>query len=306
MKFFKIPLLSISLALLLANTACSQKVELIKKHRSPYAIIEQAQTSEWRDVNPEQLLYIELITGKVIVELAPDYAPLHVDNTKKLVRDGVFDNTSFYRVIDGFVAQGGPIADDDTAIQPPKHGSLTLKAEFTKSTEKPMSLTLLNAKDDYADEVGFYKGFAVGRTADKKINWLLHCYGAFAMGRANDINSGGTELYIVIGAAQRYLDRNTTVFGRVISGMAHIQALKRSQDLMGNNEVTKDNVILSIKVAADLPPKEQIPLQVMRTNSDSFKALIKSRKNRMNPWFVYQHDYIDACSVPIPVRINKK
>ena len=76
--------------------------------------------------------------------------------------------------------------------------------------------------------MGFYKGFAVGQSKDQKENWLIHCYGALGMGRANEIDSGGTELYVVIGHAQRYLDKNVTVFGRVIYGMEHLQALKRN------------------------------------------------------------------------------
>ena len=71
-------------------------------------------------------------------------------------------------------------------------------------------------------------GFAVARDADLGREWLLHCPGAMAMARDDDPDTGSTEFYIVLDA-QRYLDRNLTVFGRVLSGMEHIQALQTRQ-----------------------------------------------------------------------------
>ncbi len=271
-------------------------------NKTPYEIIAQAPDAHWRTLDLDNTLYITLNTGTVVVELAPTFAPNHVNNTKNLVREGVFDNTSFYRVIDGFVAQGGPA--DPEKITKPKTGKLTIKAEFTVASKKLFSFTPLNAFDGYADEVGYVNGFAVGRNKEHNQNWLLHCYGALAMGRGNAANSGGTELYIVIGTAQRYLDRNTTVFGRVIAGMEHIQALKRSTTLRGEVDVKKDNQIIKIQVASDLKPEQLLPLQTMKTNSDSFKALIQSRKNRNGEWFAHQYNYIDVCSVAVPVRLK--
>jgi peptidylprolyl isomerase len=272
--------------------------------KSPSEIIAQTSASDWRSIDNENTLYITLESGIVVVELAPRFAPKHVENTKALVREGVFDDTQFYRVIDGFVAQGGPQNPDKLAK--PKKGSLKVKSEFTLKTKQPLKITRLKALDGYANEVGFLDGFAMGRNKAKDENWLTHCYGAFAMGRANDVNSGGTELYIVIGNAQRYLDRNTTVFGRVVAGMQNIQALKRSTDINGAVDIKDQNKILKIQVASDLKPEQRQALQVMKTDSDSFKALIESRKNRMNPWFVYQHNYIDVCSVAVPVQLENK
>lgn len=287
---------------LTATTAFCKDENLINT-KTPYQIIADAPNKDWRDLDINNTLYITLDSGVVVVELAPQFAPMHVENTKNLVKEGVFNKTSFYRVIDGFVAQGGPA--DPEKIPQLKNGKLTIDAEFAVSPNKPFEFTPLNAFDGYAEEVGYVDGFPVGRSKDGRSNWLLHCYGALAMGRANEANSGGTELYIVIGTAQRYLDRNTTVFGKVISGMQHIQSLQRSSSLSGEVDVSKDNKIISIKVASDLKPVQRLDLQTMKTNSNSFKALIKSRKNRNGEWFLHQHDYIDVCSVAVPVRINK-
>ncbi len=273
--------------------------------KSPSEIIAHAKANEWRTVDINNTLYLQLDTGLVVVELAPRFAPKHVQNTKALVKEGVFDNSNFYRVIDGFVAQGGPLEKDDKKIKTPKIGQLTIAAEFTLKTPTPLAITTINQVDGYAAQTGFIDGFAIGRSHDKQENWLLHCYGAFGMGRANDPNTGGTELYIVIGNAQRYLDRNTTVFGRVLLGMEHIQALKRSQNIQGTVDLTGKNKIISIKLGSEVSKDVFIPLEALKTDSQSFKALIESRKNRRNKWFVYQHNYIDACSVPLPVRIKK-
>lgn len=286
---------------LIAN--CNEETSNPKPIKTPYQIIADAPDSDWRNLDLKNTLYITLESGTVVVELAPKFAPNHVENTKNLVREGVFNDTSFYRVIDGFVAQGGP--SNPEKLTKPKNGKLSINAEFTATTspKQPFLSTPLKGFDGYAEYVGYVDGFAVGKSKDK--NWLLHCYGAFAMGRANEANSGGTELYIVIGTAQRYLDRNTTVFGRVISGMQHVQALKRSTTLTGQVDVKKDNKIIKIQVASDLKTEQLLNLQTMKTASNSFKALIESRKNRNGEWFLYQHDYIDVCSVAVPVRIQK-
>jgi peptidylprolyl isomerase len=294
----------ILLLLMLATSVSAEEVVIKSELKTPYQIVDEAPTSDWRGLDISNTLYITLKTGVVIVELAPQFAPNHVENTKKLVKEGVFNNTSFYRVIDGFVAQGGP--SDPEKVTKPKNAKLTIDAELTITPEKALSFTPLDGFDGYAPEVGYVDGFPAGRSKDKKSNWLLHCYGAFAMGRGNSANSGGTELYVVIGTAQRYLDKNTTVFGRVITGMDHIQALHRSTTLQGEVNVKANNKILKIQVASNVSPDQRLPLQVLKTDSNSFKSLIKSRKNRKSEWFLHQHNYIDVCSVAVPVRLAPK
>lgn len=292
-------------AILVALTSsCAKEIKTVigEKNASPYAIIADAPDKDWRDIKSAQTLYITLDGGVVVVEMAPQFAPTHVENTKKLVREGVFDDTNFYRVIDNFVAQGGPSDPEKTAK--PKHGKLTIPAEFTVIPKQAFEFTPVKGFDGYAAETGYVNGFAAARSKDKSEYWLTHCYGTVAMGRANEADSGGTELYIVNGNAQRYLDKNTTVFGKVVAGMQHIQALIRSQGLNGEKDLKGQNKILSIKVGSDLKQEDILPLQSMRTNSQSFKALIESRKNRDGEWFLYQHNYIDVCSVVVPVRLK--
>lgn len=297
-----------SLVLLSACQTPNKTMESIPSNAevklTPDNVVAQSRADEWRLLEPENTLYLHLETGTVIIELMPKLAPLHVENTKALVRQGVFDDTHFYRVIDGFVAQGGPLFQSAAAMKPLDYGQYTVDSELSSTLELGDGYTAFDQQDGYADETGFLDSFAIGRDLSSGESWLLHCYGALGMGRGNEPDSGGTELYIVNGPAQRYLDRNVTVFGRVIDGMAYIQALQRGSNLSGAIDLTATNKIKSIQVAADLPADQISAIEVLDSDSNSFRQLLKSRENRTGDWFIHQHDYIDACGVPIPVRLK--
>ncbi len=293
-------------ALMLALMACQKP----NNHKTsiepltPAAVLAAASDDEWRQLDAENILYLTLDSGTVVIELMPELAPNHVANTKALVRQGVFDDTQFYRVIDGFVAQGGPLFESEDELPPLSSGAYSIAAEFTHSGDLPAAYVAFDDADGYADQTGYLHSFPIGRDLTSNESWLLHCYGALGMGRSNELDTGGTALYVVNGPAQRYLDRNTTVFGRVVDGMVHIQALKRGTDLAGPVDLTGHNGIKSIRVAADLPAAEILPIEVLDSSSASFAQLLKSRQNRSGEWFVHQHDYMDACGVPIPVRLQ--
>jgi peptidylprolyl isomerase len=266
--------------------------------RSPYQIVEQAAAAEWRAVAPENSLYIELANGTVVVELLAEIAPHQSANFKALVREGYYDGQTIYRVIDGFVAQGGGGGDGPE----PMKAERQLPGEFDFQGELPYSFTRVDIDDGFAAESGFMHGFALGRAGD--IQWLLHCPGAFALARDNDPASGGTEFYAVLGHAPRYLDRNDTVFGMVRHGMEHLQALIRGTEASGLLEPARRNPITRVRVGADLPVDERLKLQVMRTDSASFEELVRSRANRPEPWFVFTPGYVDVCGVRVPVRLQ--
>lgn len=259
--------------------------------RSPYKIVEDAAMSSWRDVQAENLLRIELDTGVAWVELAPQFAPKHVTNTKALASEGFYDGLSVYRFVEGFVAQGG----DATEKKPIKNAKKTLTSErFTKAK---LNFSELGFNDNFAHKSGFVDGFAAAQNTQGE-SWMVHCPGAFAMARNNPVDSGGTEFYVVLGHAPRYLDRNVTVFGRVISGMAAFQSLQREKD----DNKPSYNPIHSFKVATELSPEEQKNWQVMKTDSADFRELIRSRANRPEEWFVEQPGYVDVCGVSVPTR----
>ena len=128
----------------------------------PYEVVEQSPDSDWRPVAAGNMLVMTLsLNGDqrtVVFELQPDLAPGHVANTKALVKQGIFDNTQFYRVIDGFVAQGGPMFEEGSDLPALSEGQLTIPAEFTSALDLGEHYLAFDSEDGFADETGFYKG----------------------------------------------------------------------------------------------------------------------------------------------------
>ena len=116
-------------------------------------------------------------------------------------------------------------------------------------------------------------------------------------------SGGGPELYAVIGHAPRHLDRNVTVFGRVVEGIERLSTLPRGTKAMGFYATAGERVpIRRVRVAADAPPAERPALQVIRTDTETFTALVESRRNRRDEWFKAPAGHIELCNVPLPVR----
>ncbi len=108
--------------------------------------------------------------------------------------------------------------------------------------------------------------------------WLAHCYGMVGVGRDLDAESGsGAEMYVVIGHAPRHLDRNVALVGRVVKGVELLSGLPRGSAAMGfYTKSEKPLPIKSIRVAADVPAAERSNLEVIRTDTPTFTALIES------------------------------
>lgn len=262
-------------------------------------IIAQSSAADWRALDPQRTLYLELPAGRVVIELAPEFAPNHVANILALVREGYFDGLAVMRVQDNYVVQWGD-ADNQRAI---RTAQKTLKAEFDRPA-KGLPFTALPDADTYAAQTGFSNGFATARDSASGTAWLAHCYGAVGVGRDTDANSGGgTELYAVIGHSPRHLDRNVTLVGRVVKGIELFSVLPRGTGNLGFYEKSEQRVPLrSIRVAADVPEAERTPMEIFRTDTPAFTALVATRRTRTDEWFKYKVGRVELCNVPIPVR----
>jgi peptidylprolyl isomerase len=265
----------------------------------------------WRDVDPNNLVLINTRYGQVAVELTPQFAPRHVERLRALIRAHFYDGMSFYRVIDGFVAQGGIGEGTASTKDHPKEAAAlkkwpALKAEFERPIGSDVTFTPLGNADLFAPEVGHVDGFPVGRDPKTNTMWVLHCPGTFAFARDNDDDTATTEFYIVIGQAPRRLDRNLTAFGRVLEGMQYLQKLERGDpnvEIGVIQDVSKRDPIVRMQIAADLPAAERPHFQVMRTESAWF-AKEKARRKNPAPEF-YHHavpDVLDICGTPVPER----
>ena len=322
----------------------------------------------WNPLPVDRTVYLELEEGTVVIELNPDFAPKTVEHLKSLMAEQYYRGRSFYRVIDGFMAQAG--ADPDTPDDPDQP---ELKAEFeidwpikpagkvdvvAKARGKArvkaaveaegragiddgaddgvgrgvddgvddgagdgpdagdeakewteMSWTPVQENDLYAPFTGFVDGFAVGRDQQKNGKaWLLHCPGSVAMARGIEPDSGYAEFYIVIGQAPRYLDRNMTVFGRVVWGMDVVQRIKRGPPLEdGIIEGDLDRSwIKRMRLASTLDKKDQLNIWIADSNDKTFVKMLEQRRDRKNKFFHHPPPKVlDICQVPVPSRLEK-
>jgi peptidylprolyl isomerase len=268
-------------------------------------VLTTSKPDDWRQLDPENTIYLELSSGRVVIELAPDFAPQHVTNVRALVREHYFDGLAIIRCQDNYVVQwGDPNAEKPELKRKIQRAKATLPPEFDRAIDPRLPFTRLPDGDVYASEAGFSGGFPVARDPKTGKMWLVHCYGMVGAGRDTAPDSGGgTELYVVIGQSPRHLDRNVTLLGRVIQGMELLSALPRGPAPMGFYDKAEQRVpIKSIRVAADLPKDERTALEVMRTDRPAFQDIIESRRNRREEWFHAPAGHIEVCNVPIPVR----
>ena len=263
-------------------------------------VLAAAKATDWRPLDPENTLYVQLATGRVVIELAPQFAPLHVANILKLARQGYYDGLPIIRSQDNYVVQWG----DPDGKRSVGEARSRLPPEFTVPWTKAIPFTRLPDVDGYAPEVGFSNGFPAGRDPRAGQAWLAHCYAMVGVGRGNEVDSGsGAELYVVNGHAPRHLDRNIAVVGRVVQGMEFLSTLPRGSGPLGFYEKPEQYVpIRSVRVAADVPAAERARLEVIRTDTPTFAALVESRRNRHDEWYKVPAGHIELCNVPIVVR----
>jgi peptidylprolyl isomerase len=271
-----------------------------KPSRALAEILQASTPDQWRQPDPANTLYMDLASGRVVIELAPQFAPLHAVNIRALVREGYFDGLTIMRVQDNYVTQWGD-ADGTRAI---KAAARTLAPEFTRPTADDLKFTLVPDGDVYAPEVGFVNGFPAARDLKTRTAWLVHCYGMVGAGRDNDVDTGnGAELYAVNGSPTRHIDRNAALVGRVLQGMDLLSSLPRGTGALGMYEKPEQRVpIVRMRLAADLPASERIQLEVLKTDSSTFRVVIEQRRNRHDEWYKVPQGHVDVCNIPIPVR----
>lgn len=274
-------------------------------------IIAASRPSDWHALDPQNTLYMDLPGGRVVIELAPAFAPNHVKNIKALVAEKYFDGLDILRVQDNYVVQWGDPhadarADDKEKPRPVGNAQRTLKAEFTIPQSKDLTFTPLPGRDGYAPQTGFSGDFPAARDPKTHTAWMTHCYGTVGVGRDMDSDSGGgTELYAVIGGA-RWLDRNITVVGRVVQGMEILSSLPRGTGAMGFYEKPGERIaIKSVQLAADVPEAQRVNIEIMKTDTPTFARFVESRRNRRDEWYKVPANYIDVCGITLPVRTPK-
>ncbi|HTL14097.1 MAG TPA: peptidylprolyl isomerase [Thermomonas sp.] len=297
--------LTAALLVLLSTPLHAGDAEAPPRHLSAKQIVDAAPASAWRDLDPANTLYMELPAGRVVIELAPGFAPQHVANIKAMARGGFWDGLTIYRAQDNFVVQWGDADGEEPGkAKPFPAGTKThLPAEFTRASAGVRFDRLPDA-DGWAPEVGFADGFPAARDPKTGRTWIAHCYGVVGAGRNNAPDSSiGAELYAIIGQAPRALDHQLTVVGRVVKGMELLSVIPRGPEPMGFYEKPEQRApILSVKLASDVPEAQRTPLQLLRTDSRAFVESTEARRNRVDDFYTVPAGHIDLCNVPVPVR----
>ena len=270
-------------------------------------VLAQSTSADWRRPAPEDTLYLQLPGGRVMIELAKDFAPEHAANIRALAKEKYWDGLAIVRSQENYVVQWGDPAAEDKDARAFKDAKRKLPAEFARDA-KDLAFTKLADGDIYAPEVGWSSGFPSARDPKSGQAWLAHCYAAVGAGRGNEADSSnGAELYVVIGHSPRHLDRNITLVGRVLQGMEVLSVLPRGTGGLGFYETAAQRVpITSIRLASEIPEGERVVLEVFRTDTPAFERLVEARRNRREEWFLDPVGHVELCNVPIPVRVATK
>jgi len=248
----------------------------------------------WRQVDPENTLYIDTVHGRIVVEMYPEVAPRHVDRIKTLARAGFYDGLTFHRVIDDFMAQtGDPLGTGEGASSLP---DLQEEFMFRRGPDMPF----IEAAVQSRARLGFYKTLPIESQPDAAMQVTsdgrvaanaIHCQGVVSMARAQEINSANSQFFIMR-APNTALDKRYTIFGRVVWGMDAVM------DIAVGNPPPNPDRMLAVRVAADLPPSERAPIFVLRTDGPDFRGLIdETRRDRRADFSV--------CDVRIPARVPR-
>jgi peptidylprolyl isomerase len=287
--------------LLLVSTVTLLAAAPPTKPKIPSEIVAEAPASAWKDISPDDLLVMELKTGaRVVIQLAPQFAPVHVANIRALAKGGWWTGAAIYRVQDNYVVQWG----NNESTKPLPAGVVAKPpAEYHRAL-KGLAVRALGSPDAYAPSAGFAGGWPIGYDPKAGTANLAHCYGYVGVGRdlSPDTGTGG-ELYAVIGHAPRHLDRNIAVVGRVIEGIDRLSSMQRGTEALGFIKDESRHVpISSVRLASEIPAAERPAFQFMDTGNSTFAAYLKGRANRQDDFFIRPAGGVDLCNVNVPVR----
>lgn len=262
------------------------------------ATVPETKTS-WQPLPQDNLLYLDTDQGRIVILLAPQFAPEHVKRVKELVKNRFYDGVTFYRVIEGFVAQFG-VPEHEWGSR----AKLTpMKAEFSWPVRGADPYLLVQRPDLLAEETGFNQGFTVAREQNQE--WLVHCPGVVNMARANEPDTGVADIAIMMGQAPRHLDKNMSAFGKVIWGHYAVNRVRRGEAADGGviGSAAARTVIKQARLGSELASDKQVQLEMLSTNSSEFSQSLAERRSRSHVF--YQHKgngNMDVCYPQVPVR----
>ncbi|MEQ7874204.1 peptidylprolyl isomerase [Sphingomonas sp. ASV193] len=268
------------------------------KIRSPGDAVKAARAADWAEIPADELMVMDLANGKrVVIQLAPIFAPVHVANLKIMARAGYWGRATVYRVVDNWVTQWG--LGDGPFKSPP--GVIDRPPEEYQRSARGLTLTPMGSPDPYSSMAAYTEGWPVAKQPGGIVN-AAYCYGTVGVARDAAPDTGnGSELFTVIGATARRLDRNYALVGRVIEGMEYLSALPRGTADMG--VYAKDQsplAITSVRIAADMPAGQRPRFEYLKSGSPAFADYVQLASHRRD--YGVPSPGADLCAVPVPVR----
>lgn len=250
--------------------------------------------ADWRTPDPENVLVIDTNKGRIIVEITPQTAPAHAPRIRDLTRAGIYDGRKFFRVIDGFMAQTGDPLDNGTGDTDRPN----LPAEFTfrRGADTPMVVV----DDQSVAEIGFIgpvpvtsqSSMLMPMTTDGKVTASgFFCPGVAGMARGGEPDSANSQFFLMRDNYPK-LERRYTVWGRVISGLDVVRALKTGEPVDPPQDFMQ-----KVRLLADMPADARPQIKVIDPKSGWFKAEIARNKAEHG-------GRVSPCDVQIPVEVK--
>ncbi|MBU4135852.1 MAG: peptidylprolyl isomerase [Alphaproteobacteria bacterium] len=281
-------------AVIAASSAMAQDVGGPPPPPTPATTIAAA---EWRAVPAENLLVIDTTRGRILLELIPEVAPLHVERIKLLARRGFYDNLPWHRVIDWFMAQtGDPLGNGDGQSPYPD-----LKAEFT--FRRDPSMPFVAVAEPAGARLGFFHSLPVqtqpdaafALTGDGKVHgWGLYCPGVAGMAR-DEGNDTANSQFFLMRQAYPALDKRYSIWGMTVSGLDVVRSLRVGDGDNGMVTAEPDRMT-RVRIAADIAGAERPEVQVLATDSPRFRALVDETRTARGADF-------SVCDIELPVQV---
>ena len=250
--------------------------------------------ADWRTVDPQNLLVIDTNRGRILVEMYPEIAPLAVAQFKALAHRNFYDGLQFFRVVDSFMDQtGDPMNNGGGGSDLPN-----LKGEFSFRRGPDTPFVQANQSEG---RVSGYVGVIpvvsqadglMAMTADGKVSASVQfCAGLAGVARAGDPDSGNSQFFLMRGPYPS-LNGKYAAWGRVLVGEDVVQAMKVGEPV----EPPRD-VMLKVRVAADMPPAERPVVEVIDTRGAYFHRLLAAALATSGAGF-------NPCEVDVPARLR--
>ncbi|RZJ01731.1 MAG: peptidylprolyl isomerase [Brevundimonas sp.] len=258
----------------------------------------QTPAAEWREVAPENLLVIDTAKGRIVVEMDPAVAPLSVARVRTLADQGFYDGLKFHRVLPGFMAQtGDPLGTGEGGSELPD-----VPGEF--QFRRGRDLGFVNLVPAPTGLLGIAGSMAVFTQPDAQMMVTadfktaaqgLFCPGVAGMARAQDPNSANSQFFLMTGANES-LNGLYTPFGRVLSGLDVVKALKAGTEA-GNGAVADPDTMTRARTAAAMPAGQRPTARVMTARSPAFAALVEQKRAELGARFT-------VCDVQPPAEVT--